>query len=143
MSNSNLKGSLRAPVVAIIPSASLSVGTANSVASVDMGQFGNAMAIAIMGAFGTDATATLQFQQATSAAFSDAKPIDGATPVELAADTAGVVNVRAKDLDIKNKFRFVRPLVTVGTAAVHGSVVVQGLDARAQPAAPLTGTVVD
>lgn len=142
MSNPNLNPSLRAPVVAVIPSASLSVGSANSVAAVDMGEFANAMAIATVGAFGESATATLKFQQATTADFSDAKDIASKDAIDLVENLPGVINVNAKDLDIKNKFRFVRPVVTVGTAAVHAGVSVLGFDAREQPAAALTGTVV-
>lgn len=142
MSNPNLNPSLRAPVVAVVPSASLPVGTAHSVDAIDMGNFANVMAVAVMGAFGEDATATLTFQQATTEAFTDAKAIKGLEPIDLAANKAGVVNLKATSLDIKGKFRFVRPLITVGTAAVHGGVVVQGFDARDQPAPAVDGTVV-
>lgn len=142
MSNPNLNPSLRAPVVASIPSASLSVGTAHSTDAVDMGNFANVMAVAVMGAFGEAATATLTFQQATTSAFTDAKAIKGLEPIDLAASKVGVVNLKATSLDIKGKFRFVRPLITVGTAAVQGAVVVQGFDARDQPAPAVDGTVV-
>ena len=142
MSNPNLNPSLRAPVLASIPSASLSVGTAHSVDAIDMGNFANVMAVAVMGAFGTDATATLTFQQATTTAFTDAKAIKGLEPISLVASKVGVVNLKSTALDIKGKFRFVRPLITVGTAAVQGAVVVQGFDARDQPAPAADGTVV-
>lgn len=142
MSNPNLNPSLRAPVIATIPAISMSVGTAYSVQAVDMGNFVNVMAVAVMGSFGEDATATLTFQQATTEAFTDAKAIKGLEPIDLAANEAGVVNLKSTALDIKGKFRFVRPLITVGTAAVQGAVVVQGFDARDQPAPAVDGTVV-
>lgn len=143
MSNPNLKPSLRAPVVAAIPSASQSVGTATIAGAVDMGVFINVMAVATVGAFGASATATMKFEQSTLEDFSDAKDIEGRTAIDLAENMPGVVNLKANELDINNGFRYVRPVITVGTAAVDAGALVFGFDAKDQPAEPLTGTVVD
>lgn len=143
MSNPNLKPSLRAPVIAVIPSVSQSVGTATIAGSVDMGLFINVMAVATVGAFGTDATATMKFEQSTLEDFSDAKDIVGRTAIDLSEDLPGVINLKANDLDTNNGFRYVRPVITVGTAAVLVGAAVLGFDAKDQPADPLTGTIVD
>jgi hypothetical protein len=143
MSNPNLKPSLRAPVVATIPAASQSVGTAVSAAGVDMSLFINAMVVVAVGAFGTDATATLHWEQSTLADFSDAKAIEGRTPVALAENSAAELNLKANELDTNGGFRYVRPVITVGTAAVLAGAVVLGFDAKDQPAEQLAGTVVE
>ena len=81
MSNPNLKPSLRAPVIAAIPSASQSVGTATIAGAVDMGVFINVMAVATVGAFGASATATLKFEQSTLEDFSMPKTSKVALPL--------------------------------------------------------------
>lgn len=143
MSNPNLKPTMRATVLAAIEPANLAIGAINSTASVDMGEFANAVAVVTTGVFATDATAEIKFQQATTAAFADAKDIAGTTPLALSARGTAALNIRAKDLDLNNGFRFVRPVVTVAVAKAHAAVAVLGFDARNQPATALAGTVVE
>lgn len=143
MSNPNLKPSLRAPVLAAIASASQSVGTAVPANGVDMGAHIGLMCAVSVGSFGSGATATAHWEQATETDFSDAKAIVGRDPVDLAEDLPAQLNLKANELDTNNGFRYVRPVITIGTAAVHAGALVMAFDSKDQPAEPLTGTVVD
>ena len=143
MSNPNLKPSLRAAVIAAIPAASQSVGTTTVADAVDMSKFVNVQCVLAVGAFGSSATASVAWEQATAADFSDAKAVADRPAVDLAADTPAQINLKANELDTNNGFRYVRPVITVGTAAVFAGGVVLGHDAKDQPPEPLAGTIVD
>ncbi|MDO6804888.1 hypothetical protein Q4595_20725, partial [Wenyingzhuangia sp. 1_MG-2023] len=129
MSNPNLKPSTRATVVAALASASRSVGAATT-SAVDMSQYENVQAIISVGAFGTDATATLKWQQATDTDFSDAKDITARSAIDLAEELPGVINLKATELDVNGGFRYVRAVLTIGTAAVHAGGVILAHDAK-------------
>ncbi len=142
MSNPNLKPSLRAAVIAVIPSASHSVGTATTAGAVDMSEHITAHCVCAMGALG-GGVATLKWEQATVDDFSDAKAVEGRDPIDLAENLPAQLNLKANELDINGGFRYVRPVITVTVAAVQAGAVVLAHDAKHQPADPMTGAVVD
>ncbi|MDO6749890.1 hypothetical protein, partial [Gilvimarinus sp. 1_MG-2023] len=77
-----------------------------------MSQYENVQAIISVGAFGTDATATLKWQQATDTDFSDAKDITARSAIDLAEELPGVINLKATELDVNGGFRYVRAVLT-------------------------------
>ncbi len=140
MSNPNLKPSLRAPVVAMLKSDTHAADNSYTTGVVDMSMFINVMLVMAVGTVATAGTLTLE--QATTAAFSDAKAIDGHAAVDLATDTPVQVNLKANELDVNGGFRFIRAKLTTTGGSVKTGILVLGFDAKDQPAEPLSGTIV-
>ncbi len=140
MSNPNLKPSLRAPVVAMLKSDIHAADNSYTTGVVDMSLFINAMLLMAVGTVASAGTVTLE--QATTAAFADAKAIEGHAPVALTTDTPVQVNLKANELDINGGFRFVRAKLTTAGGSVKTGILLLGFDAKDQPAAPLSGTIV-
>lgn len=139
--NPNLKPSLRMPVIAALKSDTHAADSTYPTGAVDMGAHINIMAVL---AVGTVASAgTVEFEQATTDAFSDAKAIEGRTAVDLVTDKPVQLNLKANELDVNNGFRYVRAKLTTVGGSVKTGILVLSADAKDQPFAPMTGTIVD
>jgi len=139
--NPNLKPSLRMPVIAALKSDTHAADNTYLTGGVDMGAHINIMAVL---AVGTVASAgTVEFEQATTDAFGDAKAIEGRTAVDLAADTPVQLSLKANELDTNNGFRYVRAKLTTVGGSVKTGILVLSADAKDQPYAPVPGTIVD
>lgn len=142
MSNPNIKPSVQAVAVGMIAPVSIGDGATAVSGAVDMSLFINAQAVVLAGAMGVG-TATVQWQQATDEAFSDAKAVGGRVAVSLSENLPVQLNLLDHELDSDGDFRFVRVLITVTGAAVLAGAVVLGHDAKDQPADAMTGAVID
>ena len=129
--NANIKGSDRVAVAAALVADSHAVGV-HSTGWVDMAAFETLLAVAICGAFA--GTAQLSLEQAAAADGTGAKAVDGRVAVDLVAANPAMINLSAPELDVNNGYRYVRAVLTVAGGAADVGVVVQGLDARYQPA---------
>lgn len=143
MGIASVKPSRRLPVVAMIASADHAVGSVSVNTAVDMGRYLNAMLVLAVGEFGEAATASVKWQQSQSGDFSSPKDIEGRAEVELSAGVPVQLNLSALELDLNNGYRYVRPVITIGTKPVQLGGVVLGVDARDNPCEPLATTIVD
>ncbi|WP_297533499.1 hypothetical protein [Thalassolituus sp.] len=141
MSNPNLKPSLRMPVIAALKSDTHAADSTYPTGAVDMGAHINIMAVLAVGAI--TGSGTVEFEQATTDVFSDAKAIEGRTAVDLVAEKPVQLNLKANELDVNNGFRYVRAKLTTVGGSVKTGILVLSADAKDQPFAPLTGTIVD
>lgn len=139
MSNANVNPAIRAVLVDELAPAVHAAGD-HETAGIDMSLFETALYCATVGAFGAGATAEIQLEQATTAAFTDAKVLRD--PVDLVASTPVQISLRSDELDVNGGFRFVRAVLSNATQTVTAGIVGLGLNARYQPAAPLTGAIV-
>ncbi|MED5441296.1 MAG: hypothetical protein VYA77_08260, partial [Pseudomonadota bacterium] len=69
--------------------------------------------------------------------------IEGRTAVDLVAEKPVQLNLKANELDVNNGFRYVRAKLTTVGGSVKTGILVLSADAKDQPFAPLTGTIVD
>ena len=108
---------------------------------VDMSKFDQLIAIVQTGTL-TSGSSTIdaKLQQATSAAGAGVKDITGKAITQVAAaspptnDQQFIINLKANEVDMDNKFRFVKLVLTVGAAAADSSAVVIARKARYGPA---------
>lgn len=139
MSNANVNAGIRAVLVDELAPAVHAAGD-HATTGIDMSLFETALFCATVGAFGTGAAAEIQLEQATTAAFADAKALRD--PVTLAASTPVQISLRSDELDVNGNFRYVRAVLSNTTETVTAGIVGLGMNARYQPATPLTGTIV-
>lgn len=133
----NMLPSEAAAVAGVIDPDAIAVGPASS-AWVDMGQFDQIMAVALVGTLGAAATADAKLEQALDATGSGAKDIPGKAIAQVAvSDVQAVINCRAEELDIDAGFRFARLTITIGAAASDAGGVVLGFGPRYAPASDL------
>lgn len=101
--------------------------------------FESVLVVISAGTLGAAATVDAKIQQATSAAGAGAKDVAGKAITQLTKvgnddNKQVLINLRQQELDVKNGFRFIRVLLTVGEAASAASAVVLGLGPRYGPA---------
>lgn len=138
--NPNIKPSDRSTLVGVINPQSAT--TAKSTAYVDMGKWGSLKATIMAGAFASSATLDAKLQQATT---------DGGTPKDVTGkaitqlteadtddDKQAEINLNNDELDTANGYRWVRLTITPATDAVLIAGLLQGFDARHQPATDAT-----
>jgi ethanolamine ammonia-lyase small subunit len=103
---------------------------------VDMSLWGSIQAVVMAGDFGSSATLDFKLQSATSSggSFSDVtgKAITQLTQAGTDADKQAVINLRGDELTAGH--RYVKAVMTVGTASVNSASIVLGFDARHAPA---------
>ncbi len=134
----NVLPSEEAAVVATIDPASRTAGTYDS-DWVDMGLFGSAQGLLLVGAMTAGSTVDGKIQQATDSAGTGAKDITGKNITQLTQAGAddnkqAVINFGGDDLDRDNGFRFARLRVTVATAASLVAGIILGHEPRYAPA---------
>lgn len=137
MSNANVSPMTRATLVAVLASDTHATGS-HSTGGIDMGAFETAMITASVGAVAS--SGTIQLEQSTVANFSDAKTLRD--PVSLESVAPVQIGLRSDELDTNGGFRFVRAKLTCTGGSVKTGIIVLGMNARYQPAEPLTGTIV-
>ena len=137
MSNANLKSAIRATLAAVLVSDTHAAGSHNS-DGIDMGNYESALICANVGTVAS--AGSIQLEQATTANFSDAKDLRPA--VDLATNAPVQISLRSDELDVNGGFRYVRAKLTCTGGSVKTGILLLGLNARYQPAAPLTGTIV-
>lgn len=111
---------------------SVAVGTAQT-GGVDMSRFRRAIFILDVGAFGASATVDMKLQQSPdNSTFTD---IAGAAITELAAAGGNnrLVSIEIRDDELAAGDRYVRALVTVGTAATILQCLALGGEAVDKP----------
>lgn len=107
---------------------------------VPMTGFFSALALVMAGTLGANATVDAKLEQATDAAGTDAKDIDGKAITQLTqagdddSDSQALIDLRAEQLDSAGGFTHVRLSLTVGTAASDVGAVLQGFAPRFAPA---------
>lgn len=145
MDTQNIRFSERAAILAAINPVSQGVGTVSS-GWIPVALFDRIVAALQVGVFGASATVDAKFQQATSAAGAGAKDITGKAITQLVAaggnNRQAIVEVSETDLDVNGGFSHVQFSITVGTAATLVSALVQGVNARYQPASAYNATSV-
>ena len=102
---------------------------------VDMSKFHRIQALVLVGEMQATSTVDAKLVQATDSGGTGSKDITGKAITQLTqagsdADKQAVINCRADELDLDNKFDFVAVTVTVGAAASDMGAVIIGLDAR-------------
>lgn len=135
----NAQASEQAAVCAVIdPDANTAAALTSDY--VDMGQFGAAMGIALVGTLGSSATIDFKFVQATDASGTGVKDVTGKAITQITqagtdqSDTQAVINLRAEDLDVDNGFRYAAVVLTTGAATSDSAALVLGLSPRFGPA---------
>jgi hypothetical protein len=115
-----------------------SSSTAQNGGWVDAAKFRRYLARVSCGVLGTAATVDFKLQQATSSGGAGAKDITGAAITQLvkATDDGKVseINLDTASLDSANSFRYVRMVLTVGTAASLVGATLEGFDPFNAPA---------
>lgn len=103
---------------------------------IDMSKFDNIQAIVLAGALGSSATLDFKLQSATTSggSFSDitGKAITQLTQAGSDSDKQAVINLRAEELT--EGHRYVKAVMTVGTATSDSAAIVLGQCARHAPA---------
>lgn len=141
--NPNVKPSDHGTIVGAISPQS----TASTVTSgwIDAGAYAALRGIVITGVLGTSATVDAKFQQATDSSGTGAKDVTGSAITQIPKATGDNVqaniNLYPEALDLANGFRYVRLSITVGTAASLVAGLVEGYDARYQPASAPSSVV--
>ena len=129
----------RAAIVATIDPDVLTAA-AHSSDYVDMSKFETLHAIALAGTLGSSATFDFKLQQATAADGTGVKDITGKAITQLTqagtdeSDKQAVINLRGEELDVDGGFRYVKAVLTVGTASSDGGAVLIGMLPRNGPA---------
>ena len=106
---------------------------------LDMGLFGSAMGIVLVGTMGSTGTIDAKLQQATDSSGTGAKDITGKAITQLTEagtddDKQAIINVRAEELDVANSFNHVALVLTTAVATSDSAGVIVGLDPRHGPA---------
>tara|TARA_R110000824_G_scaffold89623_8_gene219579 strand:+ start:150 stop:593 length:444 start_codon:yes stop_codon:yes gene_type:complete len=103
---------------------------------VDMSLWGSIQATVMAGTLGSSATLDFKLQSATSSggSFSDVtgKAITQLTQAGTDSDKQAVINLRGDELTAGH--RYVKAVMTVGTATSDGGAIILGFDARHAPA---------
>lgn len=133
MSNPNVRPSDRVAVLGVIDPQSAT--TAKSTGWVDAGLYESLLAVVKVGVLGSGTTVNAKLEQATSAAGAGAKDITGKAVTQLTQagtdDSKQVlINLKSEDLDVNNRFQFVRLTVTPATSTALLDAILLGLDAR-------------
>jgi hypothetical protein len=134
MSNVNMLPSDRVAVAAVINPGALTAGAKNS-GWIDMALYTRLMAVITTGTLGASATLDAKWQQADDSSGTNA--VDSGTAltqiVKASGDSKQAVMNFVPSVSYTSK-RFVRLVMTVGTATSDASAVVLGFDARHNPA---------
>lgn len=107
---------------------------------VDMSKFHRIMAIVFAGTLGASATLNAKLRQATDGSGTSVKDITGKAITALTqaspdgSDKQGVINCKADELDLDNKFDFVCLSVTIAAATSDAGGVILGFTSRYEPA---------
>jgi hypothetical protein len=114
----------------------------------DMEKFGQVMFVVMAGALGSSATLDFKVQEATDSSGTGAQDISGKSITQLTdagtdSDKQAIVNVIAEELDRADGYRYVRGLLTVGTATSDAGVLVLAGDPRFLPASDFDLASVD
>lgn len=143
--NQNIKPSDRAPVLDILAPASRSATTYDT-EYFDMGQFENLLATLLVGDYTNGGKVDLKAQKAKDSGGTGVTDMSGKAITQLLdsnspadSNVAAQINVRATELGDDGatpavKYTHARFRLTVTTAAANTALVVQGFDARQQPA---------
>lgn len=131
MSN-NILSAYNPIVAAIDPDAY--TAAAYSSGYVDMQKVGKILAIVQTGTLGTNATVDFKLQQATTSGGAGLKDIPGKAITQIKqanspseSDSQAAINLDQSELDIANGFRYVKCVMTVGTATSDaGAIIIAG-----------------
>jgi hypothetical protein len=134
MSNVNMLPSDRVAVAAVINPGALTAGAKNS-GWIDMALYTRLMAVITTGTLGASATLDAKWQQADDSSGTNAVDSGAALTqiVKASGDSKQAVMNFVPSVSYTSK-RFVRLVMTVGTATSDASAVVLGFDARHNPA---------
>lgn len=128
-----MKPSQRVALLAAIAPVSQAAGSV-STSWVPLANFNQAMAVISAGVLGASATLGAKIEQATDAAGTGAKDVTGKAITNLVKATddgkQAIINLRAEELDVSNRYAFIRLTLAVGTAASLVAASLFGLDAR-------------
>lgn len=134
MSSNTLASEYAAVIGVIDPDANTAAAYDSD--EIDMSKFQNIQAIVMAGTLGSSATLDFKLQSATSSggSFSDitGKAITQLTQAGSDADKQAVINLRAGELT--EGHRYVKAVMTVGTATSDCAAIVLGQCARHAPA---------
>jgi hypothetical protein len=118
--NPNVKFSEKAALLATLDPASVAAGTVTT-AWVSLSNIGQITALLQTGVLGASATIDAKLRQATDAAGTGAKDINGKAIAQIVKATGDNIQVmieaRPEDLDVNSGYFFVGLSVTVGAAA--------------------------
>jgi len=139
--NPNVLPSNAAPIAGVIDPDAYTAA-AYSTAWISMRDFGSILATVMAGTLGASATLDAKLEQATDSSGTGVKDITGKAITQLTqagtdSDKQAQINCRADELDVDNSFDYARLTVTVAVATSDIGAIVQGFDARYQPAADL------
>ena len=107
---------------------------------VDAGDFAQLHGIVLVGAIGAGGSVAAKLRQATSSAGAGAKDITGKAITTLtqaspdASDKQAVINCKADELDLDNKFDFVCLSMTIAAATSDAGAIILGFTSRYEPA---------
>lgn len=142
MAQKTLPASAMIAALALVQPASHAAGSV-STPWISMADVAQVAAIVSVGAIGAGGTIDVKFEQATDAAGTNAKDLDGSAITQLSqagdddSDKQVIVELYGEDLDLKNDFTHVRLTIDIGTAATLLSALVLGLDPRQGKASEL------
>lgn len=126
----------RIGVAAVIAPGALTTGAKNS-GWVDSALYTRLMAVISTGTLGASATLDAKWQQATDSSGTGAADVAAGQIVQIVKASGdnkqAVLNMDVNRLTDRTK-RFVRLVMTVGTATSDATAVVLGVDARHEPA---------
>lgn len=138
MDHSNLKGSDRCALLAVLDPDANGAGAVSS-AWISMADYGRVMAVVAAGDLGTNATLDFKVQQATDASGTGVKDVTGAAITQLTqagtdeSNKQAIIDVHRSALDIANDFDHVRITMTTGTATSDSAAFLWGFDLRNNP----------
>ncbi len=105
---------------------------------VDMADFEMLMAVVMAGTLGSSATLDGKLQEATTSGGAGSKDISSKAITQLVKatddDKQAIINIRGAELDVAGGFRFVRLVMTIGTATSDAGAVLFGFGAKHGPA---------